>query len=815
MLAPEITMVFETLLKGIDVEKKHRFINVQGKARRFDAFVRLQLKSVVKHIFNEEVLPVLIQQFQRYDMMDLAGRMHAVERLEQFSHALLAPPSPSVHAKTVEESCLPVGQWPVSKIKGVGPRLESLLTSLGLNTVEALLRYAPRQYIDYQQRQKIMDVMEGDFVTLIATVKRVESHELKNRKLLVLRLLLQDESGKLSTQRFFGTRQRAMLEAMKTKFPKGTEVLISGKVKWDSFNHCPQLDNAEIQSLSYDDGEEAPLMSEGGSLILPVYPLTQGLNLKSLRRAIQNALDAFGADLPDTLPPKIRESQKLLNLTEALHTLHFPINLDAAQRAKHRFGFEELFMLQLRLALMRHLYKQDVQGQSIPVKADGLVHQFTAELPYQLTTAQVRSFQEICDDLASPLPMNRLLHGDVGSGKTVIAMLTLLVAIENGFQGAMMAPTEILAEQHYQGFVEALAPLGIKVALLVGKLGAKAKREVLQSLANGQIHVVVGTHALIQKSVLFHRLGVVVVDEQHRFGVKQRLALRHKGVGDQMPELLSMTATPIPRTLAMTLHGDLDVSVLDELPPGRSPIITRLLSPAQRKEAYDLIETQLLYGRQVYIVFPLIEESETLSAKAASVEYERLRQEVFPHRRVGLMHGKLKSEEKEAVMHAFSSGDLEVLVSTTVVEVGVNVPNASVILIENAERFGLAQLHQLRGRVGRAEHQSYCLLMIQQKNQDSLQRLEIMESSSNGFVIAEHDLAIRGPGDYVGLRQSGLPELQFTNLVDDYELLAQSRALAFQCLEDLGLEGLKKEHPLLWERLQQSSEEEIGLLSSG
>ena len=813
MLSPEVHAVFETLLKGIDLEKKHRFINVQGKERRFDAFVRLQLKLVMKHILEEDQLSRLLSQFTRYGMLDLPLRMTAVEELERFCHAMLKPP-PKKTVSTPISDC-PVAQHSISEVKGVGLRMAQLLNGLGVHTIEDLLRYAPRQYIDYQHRQKIADVMEGDFVSLIATIKRVESHELKNRKLSVLRFILQDDSGKLSTQRFFSTRQQAMLESIKTKFPKGTEVLISGKVKWDSFNHCPQIDAPELQSLSYESAEEHPLNSSAYGNILPVYPLTQGLNLKSLRRCIQNALEAFAHDIPDALPEVLRQSHRLMGLQEAFHALHFPSNLTLAEEAKHRFGFEELFFLQLRLALMRHTYKHEVQGQSIQVQRDGLVHAFLEALPYQLTKAQARSFQEVCEDLASPLPMNRLLHGDVGSGKTVVAILTLLVAIENGFQGAFMAPTEILAEQHYQGCVELLAPLGIKIALLVGKLGAKAKREILQSLADGQIQLVVGTHALIQKEVEFHRLGVVVVDEQHRFGVKQRLALRHKGAEDHMPELLSMTATPIPRTLAMTMHGDLDVSVLDELPPGRTPILTRLLSQSQRQEAYNLIETQLTYGRQAYIVFPLIDESESLSAKAATAEYERLRTEVFPHRRMGLMHGKLKNEEKEAVMHAFVHGELEILVATTVVEVGVNVPNASVMLIESAERFGLAQLHQLRGRVGRSEHQSYCVLIAQQKNEETRKRLEIMEETSNGFVIAEHDLAIRGPGDYVGLRQSGLPELQFANLVDDYELLAQARESAFAYLEREGVDGLKQGYPLLWERLCASSSEEVRLLASG
>ncbi len=813
MLSPEVHAVFETLLKGSELEKKHRFINVQGKERRFDAFVRLQLKLVMKQVLEEDQLPRLLSQFSRYGMLDLPLRMTAVEDLERFCHAMLKPPQKKTTSQPKEDT--PIAQRPISDIKGVGSRLETLLNSIGIHTIEDLLRYAPRQYIDYQHRQKIADVMEGDFVSLIATIKRVESHELKNRKLSVLRFILQDDSGKLSTQRFFSTRQRAMLESIKAKFPKGTEVLISGKVKWDSFNHCPQIDAPELQSLSYEDADEHPMPSTSYGNILPVYPLTQGLNLKSLRRCIQNALEAFAHQIPDSLPEALRDTHGLMGLQEAFHTLHFPTSLTLAEKAKHRFGFEELFFLQLRLALMRHTYKHEVQGQSIQVQSDGLVHSFLEALPYQLTKAQARSFQEICGDLASPLPMNRLLHGDVGSGKTVVAILTLLVAIENGFQGAFMAPTEILAEQHYQGCVELLAPLGIKIALLVGKLGAKAKREVLQSLANGQVQLVVGTHALIQKEVEFHRLGVVVVDEQHRFGVKQRLALRHKGADDHMPELLSMTATPIPRTLAMTMHGDLDVSVLDELPPGRTPIITRLMSASQRREAYELIETQLTYGRQAYIVFPLIDESESLSAKAATAEYERLRTEVFPHRRMGLMHGKLKNEEKEAVMHAFVHGDLDILVATTVVEVGVNVPNASVMLIESAERFGLAQLHQLRGRVGRSEHQSYCVLIAQQKNEETRKRLEIMEETSNGFVIAEHDLAIRGPGDYVGLRQSGLPELQFANLVDDYELLAQARESAFAYLEENGVEGLKNKHPLLWERLCSSSSEEVKLLASG
>jgi len=814
-MTPEVKQVLETLLIGLDIEKKHRFINTKGRLKYFDVFVRQSLKQILNYVIDDSALPDLLLRFQRYGMMDMPARMAAVDALEQFCRTLLNPPKPK--KVVIPDEDLPPPQRRVGVVKGVGPRMEKLLNGVGVQTVEDLVRYAPRQYIDYKERQSLSDVMEGEYVSVIATVKRVDAHPLRNGKLFAFRMMLVDDAGgKASTQRFFSTKQRALMEAMKTRYPTGTEILISGKVKWDSFNHCPAIDGADIQTLSYEDNESAEskdLMK--ASSILPVYPLTQGLNLKSLRRCIQHGLDDFADQLPDVLPRDIRVGATLIPMLDALQNLHFPDTLDQADQAKRRFGFEELFLLQMRLGLMRQAYKSTVQGQTIHKLAGGLVDQYIASLPYSLTGAQARSFVEICGDLESPLPMNRLLHGDVGSGKTLVAIITLLVGIENGYQGALMAPTEILAEQHYQGLVEALSPMGIKVSLLVGKMGAKNKRATLTSLENGQIHLAVGTHALIQESVNFHRLGVVVVDEQHRFGVKQRLALRSKGADDHMPELLSMTATPIPRTMAMTLHGDLDVSVLDELPPGRSPIITRMMKNGQREEAYNQIETQIAFGRQAYIVYPLIDESESLAAKAATKEFETLRTEIFPHRKVGLMHGKLKSIEKEATMAAFASGELDILVSTTVVEVGVNVPNASIMLIESAERFGLAQLHQLRGRVGRAEHQSYCILISQLKNEDTRKRLEIMEATSDGFVIAEHDLAIRGPGDYVGLRQSGLPELQFANLVDDYELLAQARAAAFTFLEAHTVEEMKADYASLWDVLQRSGSEEMKLLSSG
>jgi ATP-dependent DNA helicase RecG len=616
---------------------------------------------------------------------------------------------------------------------------------------------------------------------------------------------------------FFGKKQLAQLHAFKNKFPRGTQVLLSGKVKWDSYSRCPSLEKADIQSLSYEEKADAsesglaelPPPSLHTGRIVPIYPLSQGVNLKTLRKCIYQALTLYSQQLEEFLPVGIRQSLKLLPLQEALMGIHFPETMEQCHQAKRRLVFDELFLMQLRLGLLRQQYKQNVQGLVLTQQPDSLSQQFLTQLPFALTNAQQRAFTEICTDLASSEPMNRLLHGDVGAGKTVVAAITLLVAVENGYQAALMAPTEILAEQHYKKFVDWFTPLGIGCALVLGKQSVKTKRLVKQGLLNGQLHIAVGTHALIQDDVEFQRLGVVVVDEQHRFGVRQRMKFREKG---EMPELLSMTATPIPRTLAMTVHGDLDVSVLDELPPGRSPIKTVLLTQAQRVQAYDLIRQEVALGRQAYIVFPLIEESETLAAKAATAEIERLQKETFPTLKLGLLHGKLKSEEKEAVMGAFASGALNILVATTVVEVGVDVPNATVMMIESADRFGLAQLHQLRGRVGRGKHQSYCVLLSTSKNTETKERLAIMEQTTDGFVIAEHDLSLRGPGDYLGTRQSGLPDLALADLVEDHELLALAREHAFALLaEPAGLEGYPALKQVLFAQLAQGQ----ALLNSG
>jgi ATP-dependent DNA helicase RecG len=454
----------------------------------------------------------------------------------------------------------------------------------------------------------------------------------------------------------------------------------------------------------------------------------------------------------------------------AVEQIHFPESMEKLEQARFSLIFEELFLVQLKLIRLRENTAKNTSSYALKVHKDGLVQQFIKNLPFELTSAQKHAINEILNDMDSGKPMQRLLQGDVGSGKTVVATIMLLAAIENGYQGAFMAPTEILAQQHYNNLIQWLTPMGLSVGLFLGSHGKKLRQKFETDLKNGQTHIAVGTHALIQENVEFNNLGAIVVDEQHRFGVRQRNVLKKKS---QNPQMLTMTATPIPRTLALTVHGDLDLTVIDELPKGRKPIKTALTG--SHKAVYDLIRQEVDSGRQVYIVYPLIEESETLSAKAATIEAENLQKNVFPQYKIGLLHGKLKNDEKDNVMKKFKDGEYDILVSTTVVEVGVDVPNATVMVIENAERFGLSQLHQLRGRVGRNSLQSYCVLVSSSRSQETRERLGIMTQTNDGFVIAEKDLQLRGPGEFLGTRQSGLPDLIISDIVRDAKILELAR----------------------------------------
>ena len=582
-----------------------------------------------------------------------------------------------------------------------------------------------------------------------------------------------------------------MLERYKAQYPVGSSVLVFGTVKKDSYTNKITIDKPEVQIMTCDFCYEDDELINSGKIV-PIYPLTENLSSKTLTNAIKGAIDKYCAKIKDFMPQHIKEEYNLIEKNEAIRKIHLPKTREEADKARYRIVFDELFTLQLNLALMREANRKNTSIQ-LKIKRDGLVRKFIESLPFELTDAQKKAVEEITNDLNSKEPMQRLLQGDVGSGKTVVACIMLLCAIENGYQGAIMAPTEILATQHYKNFIQWLTPLNLSVGLFLGKHGAKIRNEMLTSLKNGQMHIAVGTHALIQDGVEFNNLGAVVIDEQHRFGVKQRSKLLTKG---EFPQMLTMTATPIPRTLALTMHGDLDITTIDELPKGRLPIITTLVGAQGRKDAYKLIKEEIAKGHQAYIVYPLIDESEAISAKNATQEAQKLQEGEFKDYKIGLLHGKLKAEEKEQVMLDFKDKKYDILVSTTVVEVGVDVPNSTVMVIENAERFGLSQLHQLRGRVGRNDKQSYCILVSTSASKQVRNRLKIMTQTNNGFIIAQKDLELRGPGEFLGTRQSGIPDFGLADVVNDIEILEKARACALDFVKKYNIEdfrGLREE----------------------
>lgn len=673
---------------------------------------------------------------------------------------------------------------PVTTLKGVGPKIGEQLAKLGAQTIGELLYIFPRRYDDYTLMKPINKLQYGEQVTIIGTIWETRARRTRTNQIIV-ESMINDGTGTVKASWF---NQRWLVGQLKA----GMQIVISGKV--DQFLGRPVFNSPEWERLEIE-----PLRTRR---IVPVYPLTKGLASTKMREIMRTAVARWAPHVPDPLPETLRQRLKLKNLTEAIAETHFPESQKKLHHGRRRLIFDELFLLQLGMQAARHDW-QSQPGIPIPTDEAALV-MFRNQLPYELTNAQKRVIKEIATDMADGTPMNRLLQGDVGAGKTVVAAAALLLAAKAGYQAAMMAPTEILAEQHGQGLSNLLTPLGLRLALLTGSTPAAEKEQIYNALAAGEIDILIGTHALIQEGVTFKHLALAVIDEQHRFGVEQRKALRDKGSPREEkrnPHLLTMSATPIPRSLALSLYGDLDLSILDEMPPGRQEIKTRWLTTRERERAYAFVRSQIEKGRQAYVIYPLVEESEKVEARAAVAEYERLQNEIFPELRVGLIHGRLKSAEKEAVMRAFYQGEIDILVSTSVIEVGVDVPNATVMLIEGANRFGLAQLHQFRGRVGRGEHQSYCLLIADTETAVAEQRLSALETTNDGFVLAEKDLEIRGPGEFFGRRQSGLPELKMASLLDmDMLELAQKEARAlYQADPDL----TQPEHHLLRQSVAQ------------
>jgi ATP-dependent DNA helicase RecG len=591
-------------------------------------------------------------------------------------------------------------------------------------------------------------------------------------------------------------------------------VIVTGEVRINAYSgQRKEVHHPDLELIEADERE--PLHT---GRMVPVYPATEGLHQKTLRTVIKRIVDEYAHQVDDCLPPALRERLHLMEASQALREVHFPsadADLEAlnhwSSEAHRRLVFEEFFLLELGLALRQR--DTMIEERRIAYRGTGaLADQLRTQLPFKLTTAQEHVLAEIMANMRRPHPMNRLLQGDVGSGKTIVALLAMLLAIESGFQAAIMVPTEILAEQHYLTMHHLVEPFGVRVRLLTSAIKGSRRRELLETIAAGDVDLIVGTHTLIQEGLEFKALGLAVIDEQHRFGVLQRATLKRKGYS---PDVLVMTATPIPRTLAMTVYGDLEVSIIDELPPGRLPVITQLCYESRRGQSYELMRQVLRQGRQVYVVYPLIEESEKTDLRAATAMAEQLQREVLPEFRVGLLHGRLKSDQKEHIMRAFSTGDLKVLVSTTVIEVGVDVPNATLMLVEHAERFGLAQLHQLRGRVGRSHHQAYCLLMADfPMSEEAKQRLQTLTQHDDGFVIAERDLEIRGPGEFLGTRQSGLPELRVAHLIRDQRVLAEARREAFALVaEDPHL--YRPEHEGLRQALMNRWQQKFELMHVG
>ncbi len=804
-------MDIESLRKILELECKKGYVD-SAVIGGLDRFLRNWADKAIESINNPQLLNLFrnlhlvnpnyssLTKQQRKEWVNtaldfLAGAEHREEKKGKAKPTPLVgrlspgPRQPRVVAKQSIDS-------PITIIRGISSSLATKFSRLGVNTVRDLLHFFPHRHLDYSHRKTISELIEGEEPTIIVNVWQAEEIMLGGRH--STEAIVGDETGNVRVVWF---NQPYLAKKLVTS----TRIVLSGKVSLFKGRHV-------FESPEWELVEDKELVHTGR--LVPIYPLTQGLRPRQVRKLMKEAVDQWAWQVEDFLPPDVRGRCNLLELPDAISQAHYPDDEVVKDKARVRLAFDELFILQLGVLSKKREWQESQPGNSFDTETP-VLGAFVKSLPFKLTAAQHKVLKELLADLQEPRPMSRLLQGEVGSGKTVVATAALLVAAANGYQGAFMAPTEILAEQHFSAICELLSRVGhqveeegylhsysgllshpLTVALLIGDINQVSKQKLQQGIANGDIDIVIGTHALIQKGVEFCRLGLAVVDEQHRFGVTQRSSLRQKGFS---PHVLVMTATPIPRTLALTLYGDLDLSIIDQLPPGRQVIMTKWLKPGQRDSAYAFIRRQVASGRQAFIICPLIEESEAIQAKAAIAEYERLSDDVFPDLRLGLLHGRMRAIEKDKIMRRFRSGELDILISTPVVEVGIDIPNATVMLVESADRFGLSQLHQFRGRVGRGQEQSYCMLLAQNPSIVAKERLDLIEKIQDGFELAEEDLKLRGPGEFFGTRQSGLPDLRMAKL-SDVALLELARSEAIGLFEtDQSLD--KPEHHLLAKEL--------------
>jgi ATP-dependent DNA helicase RecG len=774
------------------------------------------------------VAPHLVKRFRQlfnatYALMELEQRrawagdvLGFLDNIEKKNHVATSPvvvPGPprnkkvSTTIKTVspkaKKALVPAAATAldaaITVVKGISTGLSSSFAKMGVKTVRDLLYFFPHRHLDYSQLKFISQLVEGEEQTIVANVWQAQETRPGGRR--STEAIVGDETGNIRVVWF---NQPYLAKKLTTN----ARIMLSGRVSLFKGRHVflsPEWEFMEGQDLVHT------------ARLVPVYPLTHGLRPRQVRRLMKAFIDRWAGQVPDFLPEELRRRLDLLELPVAVAQAHYPDDAATKDKARVRLAFDELFLLQLGVMTKKRDWQEGRPGCPLDVNAP-MLNSFIKSLPFALTAAQEKVLGEIMTDLRKNQPMSRLLQGEVGSGKTVVATAALLVAAASGFQGAFMAPTEILAEQHFATISQILSRLGreegegylksyagilsrpLNVALLIGDIKQAGKKQLQKQIKQGDIDIAIGTHALVQKGVAFRKLGLAVVDEQHRFGVEQRSALREKGFS---PHMLVMTATPIPRTLALTLYGDLDLSVIDELPPGRQVVKTKWLKPGQRDSAYVFLRKQVAEEHQAFILCPLIEESETIAAQAAVVEYERLSREVFPDLRLGLLHGRLSAVEKDQVMADFRAGYLDILVSTPVIEVGIDIPNATVMLIESADRFGLSQLHQFRGRVGRGKEQSFCMLLAENPSEIGRERLDIIENTQDGFKLAEADLKMRGPGEFFGTRQSGLPDLRMAK-ISDVALLELARNEAIELFQvDPGLEKdedrlLRQEMARVW-----------------